>query len=167
VNNAMHRLLPRYHGFTLIELVVVIFIIAVVSGILLLHMPSVQHARIQAQVANIMSTFRLAHEYAISHNQFVKLSIAPERMQFFVHTQSDPEFIPLGDSQSFWQIPAQSGYTYSVKQPPLFPADNGTIFFWPTGEITPFTLSLNRGADRYFIKINDQGIVQAHAGDIA
>ncbi len=62
-------------GFSTIELLVVVSIILIVCAISITQLaPNMQQARVDAEMREVLGTFRQAREYAITNRRYIKLS---------------------------------------------------------------------------------------------
>jgi prepilin-type N-terminal cleavage/methylation domain-containing protein len=76
------------HGFSLIELMVVLTIIFIVSAIAVTMLtPNLQQARVDAEMREVLDTFRQAREFSIANRRYVQISF-PANNQIQV-TQMD------------------------------------------------------------------------------
>jgi prepilin-type N-terminal cleavage/methylation domain-containing protein len=62
-------------GFSLIELMVVLTIIFIVSAIAIMSLkPNLQQARVDAEMREVLDTFRQAREFSIANRRYVQIS---------------------------------------------------------------------------------------------
>lgn len=62
-------------GFSMIELMVVLMIILIVAAIAITNLgPNLQQARVDAQMRQVIATFRQAREFAIANRRYVQIT---------------------------------------------------------------------------------------------
>lgn len=62
-------------GFSLIELMVVLMIIFIVSAIAVVRLtPNLQQARVDAEMREVLDTFRQAREFSIANRRYIQIS---------------------------------------------------------------------------------------------
>ncbi|MGB9068814.1 MAG: prepilin-type N-terminal cleavage/methylation domain-containing protein [Candidatus Acidiferrales bacterium] len=85
---AKSKVAQGQHGFSLIELMVVLTIIFIVSAIAVTMLtPNLQQARVDAEMREVLDTFRQAREFSIANRRYVQISF-PANNQIQV-TQMD------------------------------------------------------------------------------
>jgi prepilin-type N-terminal cleavage/methylation domain-containing protein len=85
---AMSKAARGQRGFSLIELMVVLTIIFIVSAIAVTMLtPNLQQARVDAEMREVLDTFRQAREFSIANRRYVQISF-PANNQILV-TQMD------------------------------------------------------------------------------
>jgi prepilin-type N-terminal cleavage/methylation domain-containing protein len=85
---AKSKAAPGQRGFSLIELMVVLTIIFIVSAIAVTMLtPNLQQARVDAEMREVLDTFRQAREFSIANRRYVQISF-PANNQMLV-TQMD------------------------------------------------------------------------------
>jgi prepilin-type N-terminal cleavage/methylation domain-containing protein len=80
--NLESRAGSRSRGFTLIELLAVVAIMAIILGIALPAFNAFKQRGTQAAIPQLMSTLRLARQYAITHRQDVYV-VFPDRRDYY------------------------------------------------------------------------------------
>jgi prepilin-type N-terminal cleavage/methylation domain-containing protein len=142
-------------GFTLLELILVMAIIAIIVG---LSVPSLhgfaQGRRTSACADQIAALAHYAHTQAITRATVYRLNIKPAAMNqpamYWLTVQAeDGTFVPTGDTMGL-QYPAPDGADISWNAPQQ--ADGQYIQFMPTGRSDVATIVV-RGADRQVIYI--------------
>lgn len=157
-------------GFTLAEVIIVIFILALVSGILLLRLGSTSPVRVTERAAKQLQSFLIvAQEQALLQPAVLGLSLADEGYQVLeLRDTSVGQWVPLEERARFWQAhPLDSNIqlTLFVNQkqvavPSLLRASNQPqITMLPSGELTPFELFIQHrsGSVAYRITGNFAG----------
>lgn len=141
----------KIQGFTLIEILVVMVIIAIISGVILLTISTSPTKRFE-YLANALNDLILtAEEEAILRPAIIGLGFSPTRYQFYIYSQDA--------KQKGWQRLTDSPFE-SQGFPPgtdLKLVINGKtvelngkpqIVILTTGEVTPFTLFIGKKGEK-------------------
>jgi len=115
-------------GFTLLELLVALGIVAVVLGTLIVARPNASGSRVNAAARGVSATLRLARAQAIERNTEIVVSIDPE-----MRTVRSP----LGE----WQLPhgVRVAFTYAESERI---GVTGGLRFYPDGQSSGGEVSL-------------------------
>jgi general secretion pathway protein H len=118
-------------GFTLLELLVVLAIIAVVLGTMIIARPDASGTRVNTVARSVLATLRLARAQAKERNTEIVVSI-------------DPQARIIGSPQGTWQLPdgvhIAVTYAESEKRGVL-----GGLRFYPDGQSSGGEISLRLG----------------------
>lgn len=118
-------------GFTLLELLVVLGIIAVVLGTMIVARPNASGARVNTVARTVLATLRLARAQAMERNTEIVVSI-------------DPQSHTIGSPQGRWQLPegvhVALTYAESEKRGAV-----GGLRFYPDGQSSGGEISLGLG----------------------
>ncbi|MFW2331694.1 MAG: prepilin-type N-terminal cleavage/methylation domain-containing protein [Nitrospinota bacterium] len=126
----------RIRGFTLIELVAVIAIIAIAAGLLLPRLPDVTSARLNSSSRKISSTIRYLYDIAHSQNKTLRLSINRDDNSYAISQLNNAgvfeqaEFPLVKDSKFPDTINVDSAYTQSQGE---IRGSYAYIYFRPDG----------------------------------
>lgn len=148
---------PSIRGFTLAEVIIVIFIIALVSGLLLIRAASTSPVRVSERVAKQIHSFlRVTQEQAILQPAVLGLSMTKEGYQVLELTDTAQNlWQPLSAKAQFWRphlIDPNIEITLFINQQQmnipllLSQAAQPQITFLPSGEMTPFELFIQHRA---------------------
>lgn len=165
-------MIHRAKGYTLIEILIVIFIISIVSTVALLTIGHNQNRRLETLATQITQLLTLAEEQAMLQPAVMGLSIGESSFQFLSY-QPDADgqqmhwaalqdkalqahAIPDGIALSL-QLADQSTAEDDKTQSPQ-------IIISTNGDITPFTLYIGKQgyAPRYVVKGEADGTVTSH-----
>jgi len=157
-------------GYTLVELLVVIFIVAVMSSVILLRTGTVSFTRdLEHTTRNLHNYLAITQTQAILQASVLGMQVSQQGYQVYEYSESGGGRWQAITGSSFWRpqtIP--SGVVldlfadYKAMPLPQELRDGGPqIIFLPSGELTPFVISLYREND-------DDGyeIVGSFSGDI-
>lgn len=154
----------RAHGFTLIEVLVVLFIISIVTGTMLLTISSNQNRQIDAFTKNFLDTINFAEEDAMLKPVILRLKITNGSFTFQIYkAQNKPEMAWVDASDKILSthfIPEFIQVTVKIKGAD-YSDNNQQIIFSENGDVTPFTIYIGkRGAKpRYAIIGEANGII--------
>jgi len=124
----MRRTRRHVAGFTLLELLVVLGIVAVVFGTMILFRPNASGARVDAAARAVLATLRLARAQAIERNAEIVVSIDPQ-----AHTVRSP--------QGKWQLPDGVHVTLTYAESERMGVAGG-LRFYPDGQSSGGEISL-------------------------
>lgn len=142
-------------GFTLIEVMVALGVMALLSALVMLSAPGPER-RMQASVERFVSAVRHAADDAIITNQALRLSVNDAGYRFERRTRSGWLALADGDPLGFRGWPAQT--TVDVRSA----ADAGAgrfAFFDPVGAVTPAALELIHAGRRWRLQLGPTGTV--------
>jgi general secretion pathway protein H len=142
-------------GFTLVELLVVITLIGLVSGLAVLSMGDGRPS-LGAEAERFAARLVRAREEAVLTNRTVEVEVTPQGYAFF--RRRGGERLPLEDGPfgtELWEKDTRVG-AGQVQEP-------ATLAFDPTGAAGPFEVVLQRGADRTRVTVDSAGEVRVHA----
>lgn len=160
-------------GYTLIEILIVIFIISIVSTVALLTIGHNQNRRLETLAKQLTQLLTLAEEQAMLQPAVLGLSIGESSFQFLSY-QPDAEgkrmrWIVMQDkSLQSRAIPDGVALTLQMADPASTEDESKRqspqIIISTNGDITPFTLSIGKkgNAPRYVVKGEADGTVTSH-----
>ena len=118
-------------GFTLLELLVVLAIIAVVLGTMIVARPNTSGARINTVARTLVATLRLARAQAKERNTEIVVSI-------------DPQTRTIGSPLGKWQLPDDVHISLTYAESEKRGAVGG-LRFYPDGQSSGGEISLGLG----------------------
>jgi general secretion pathway protein H len=133
------------HGFTLIEILIVMVIISIAASMAMLAVSRHQNSRLEYFAKQLVNTLTIAEEQAVLQPSAIRLRVTAHTLQFS-NLNSHAEV-------NAYTIPKEIQVT--VKTPAT-----QEIIIASTGDISPFTLLIGNPGEkpRYQIISNDQGI---------
>lgn len=138
------------HGYTLIEILIVIFIISIVSTVAILSIGRSHHQRLSAMASQVAQLMTLAEEQAMLQPAVMGMSISGQAIQFAVYqapvnNKGKPSWLP-------WQekplqphpIPDDMVLVLTLNGHEAMDEKNAAqpVVISTSGDITPFTLSI-------------------------
>lgn len=153
----------KLKGFTLAEIIIVVFIIALIATVILLRFrtPTFDTTP-QAQANQILRFMEIVQEQAILQPAVLGIKFSDHEYQVFQlhHENNQDEWISLVDKNAFWKakkIPNHIVVHLQTNQE----GDNFSpnLIFLPSGEVTPFILEIKEKDDEraYVIRGDDAG----------
>jgi general secretion pathway protein H len=146
----------RHKGFTLIEIVVVLFIIGLVTTIILLKFPNTNRETLRATANQTKGLLVIAREKAILRPAIIGMDVQNQQIRFY-ELVTDTTFAqqskwqPFMSDQKNWQVTVKPPLYFSINvaqdaRVNVSDQSNGitpAVIFWPNGEMTPFVLTIN------------------------
>lgn len=142
-------------GFTLLEVLVVLFIIGLTTSLAVISMTRDDQSQVDQQARQLLEDFTFARDLALNRHRLVGWQVNQQGYQF-----------ALRDSLGLWQIHVSRGLpqrewasglqlqgmdvTTEPRDKNLAPA----VVFFPAGEVTPLTLTLKVGDAQRRIRIH-------------
>lgn len=159
-------------GFTLFELLIVIFIIGILSTLVVLKFRAPNHEyTAQTYSQDLIRYMQVTQEEAIMRTRVLGIKFSKNEYQVFQlknKTDNTQEWIPLVDQNKFWKaqiIP--SGIDLSLQKiesgfdlGKFMPLNQPEILFLPGGEMTPFNLYVKQEGNtsrQYIIQGDESG----------
>lgn len=146
----MRRMRNLIRGYTLIEILVVLFIISIVTGVGLLSIRYNENKQLESLANKMSETLQLAEEQALLQPMVLGLSIDQEKMQFFQSEKN--EWLPIQDQILKQQmIPGQFQMVLATKTSQAQEIDKKPrpqIIISTNGDITPFTIYLGKKGEK-------------------
>lgn len=157
-------------GYTLIEILIVIFIISIVSGVALLSIGHNQNKQVEYFANQLSQTITLVQEQAILESSVFGLSFNQYQYQFMNYKADTPKdknpWVPLKNDRLLGKkmIPTHLEVQLELaKQRINFDeeelANSPQIIISPNGDITPFLITIGRKSSKpsYAIVGNENG----------
>ena len=131
-------------GYTLIEILIVLFIISIVTSIALLSIGRNDNKRLASFADELTETISLAEEQALLESTVLGLSISEQRLQFnaLSDTNGNQRWLPL-QTKTLKQFHVPTGVQLSVEiNNAIKPISHNDpqIIISASGELTPFTI---------------------------
>jgi len=150
-------------GFTLLEIVVVVFIVGLIATIITLRFRTPTYeATPQAQANQILSFMQIVQEQAIIQPAILGIKFMGQEYQVFqlVSDNNQKKWFSLSSKNKFWKakkIP--SSLIIHLNTQEHSDAFSPNIIFLPSGELTPFELQLKEKGDEraYIIRGDESG----------
>lgn len=146
----------QHRGFTLIEIVVVLFIIGLVTTIILLKFPNTQKETVRTTANQTKGLVILAREKAMLSPAVIGMDVQNQSVRFYelvtdTSYAQQSRWEPFMVAQKNWQVTIKSPLYFSIAASPdaqINVQDQTTgispqVIFWPSGEMTPFVLTIN------------------------
>lgn len=138
----------RQGGFTLLELLLVVIIIAVISGLAVLSLGDRSEHGLQLEAEKLKAVLESLSEEAVFQQKPYGLQIVAHGYRSLVWNYSNGEWVISSDSDSFPDYievyPRPETRQYFQDEEVLIP----TIVFYPDEEVDDFDLTLSLVADR-------------------
>lgn len=155
----------RHHqqrAYTLIELIIVTFIIALVSGVVLLRASTVSHQReLDHFTRQLKSYLTVAQQQAILQTSILGMAFADQGYKTYKLNLGLGVWEPMSAEDGFWKLQAlpdtiSLSISSDDKAIPLSTLGNNLrpqIVFLPSGELTPFVLTLRQPHKKYYFQL--------------
>lgn len=161
-------------GFSLAELMIVVFIIAIASGFLLLRAGNFTYGKSARDLARQLVAFcQVVQQQAILQPAILGLRLSDQGYAVYAYRQTTRDWQSLAERDKFWQaqvFPRHLSVNLTLGQPGLtLPGEAGSqapqIIFSPSGEITPFVLLLKQAGQEqsYQVSANIAGEISTNA----
>jgi general secretion pathway protein H len=135
-------------GYTLMELLIVVFIISIITSVVGLRISFNQPDVIRNVTQSIYETLTLAQEEAILESNILKLVLKDSGGDFFIW--KDEQFAKLETHLRFPPLPNNIKWRVKTHQEKMAPA---TILFFNNGELTPFSLDIGENKNNPLYRI--------------
>jgi len=151
-------------GFTLIELIIVIFIIGLVSGVILLRTGTMRFERKTSVYAEqLLSFLQVCQQQAILQPAVIGILFSTDKYgAYYFEDGPQAKWIAMAGKDSFWKARAiPSDIAVKITATVVFHAGVITpqIMIQPSGNLTPFTIDIGYANERsrYRIIGNEAG----------
>jgi general secretion pathway protein H len=158
----------KSRGFTLLELVVVLFLIGLLSGVTVLSIgDGGQEARFENEAARLETLLRLCAEESVIRGVETGVGLAEDGYHFFLRL--DGAWKSMAGSVPFRRHQASNEINYGLLigekpvslDPELEFVDAPIQLYFPTGESTPAVITINSPgiSYRYLLRVDSTGVV--------
>lgn len=148
-----------HSGFTLIEILVVLFIVSIMSGIVVMNMPSLTQTRdFDAEAKRVKVLLEMARDEAVI--QASEFGFRPEdhAYRFYIYDERRQRWEPV-DQRPFQQysLPDDIRLTLNVEGEAfqITEDDGPPVLILSSGDITPFNLTIRSGRDSSMTLVSD------------
>lgn len=152
---------PWCRGFTLIEVLVVLFIVSIMSGILVANMPSfTQTSDFDSEAKRIKVLLEMAREEAVVQGREYGFKPEEEGYQFYTYNELDQQWEPV-EIRPFHPHKLSEDIKVNLrvegKDYQMVSAGDGgpPLLILSSGEITPFELTIRSGRDTSRTLVSD------------
>ncbi len=176
--------MKRQSGFTLLEILLVMFLLAGVASVVVLTLPDSGQAQLKRRADTLALQLDKISDEALIDGKTYGLFIAENSYTFMVLAKAgwqplsekpiklasdsvltlekvEGDFVIKPNASNQTSEPtnraAHKGLSERAKQP------TPQIYFWPDGTITPFTVVLSRNGQQYRLTVNGLGAVETTA----
>lgn len=145
----------RAKGFTLIEILVVMFIVSIMTGIAVANMPTfVQSGELDTEARRLMTLLRMVREEAVLQVEEYGLRVSPQRYEFLVYDDRRQAWSVVTESPFQARgVPDDMELALAVEETSLSlsnpddeeasqDAEVPPVLLLSSGEATPFELTL-------------------------
>jgi type II secretion system protein H len=131
------QIVTRAPGFTLIEILVVIFIVALITSVIVLKNMNTFTLSSKTTAYHLLNVFQLAEQEAMLQGEVLGFSITPAGYQFLVFQNSEDGL------SGKWSLLTDNRFLAASSLPSRIKLETTQhIIIFPTGELTPFTLNI-------------------------
>lgn len=142
-------------GFTLIEIIIVLVIIAVMSSVVMLNVGSSNYSGYIGNVNKIAATLGLLGDEAVYTNSVVTCSVANSGFTCQAYKNGEWNDLNLAKVASWGWPKGMAIEAVMVNGAPL--KENEEIRFYPTGELSPMSFKVTNGIYHSWIDGNVNG----------
>ena len=158
-------------GFTLVEVLVVMIIIALAAGVAVLNAPP-PPGKARAAADKFAAKLTIAADTAIMSNAMIGVEVDEAAATFYRYFRGEWEPV---DSAAFAggvnvDFEFETATKHNEKKRERSEDAKGpapTIFFSPTGEATPFKAAFRTRAQEFFVNVSTAGDIEVSADDEA
>lgn len=162
-------------GFTLLELLVVVFIIALISGFAVLSVGSADNDRkMEQEVARAGRLFGLAAQEAIIQGRALGLVFSEHSYRFLIAGRDGWQELENEEPFRSRNVPPEWGLELVLdgKETPMqaqgggASAESPQVIFYPNGEVIPFQLiwTSSLGESEYRLEMSEAGNIDIATG---
>lgn len=140
-------------GFTLIEILIVMVIISIVSGIALMTITSNQHKQLEQVAKKLSNLITLAEHQALLQPATLGLGMTQTSYQFFQFSE-DNSWQSLNDKNfASHTMPAHVQLSLKIHDKTIPLNGKPTIIISESGDITPFVIFIAKTGEKPFYQV--------------
>lgn len=141
-------------GFTLIEVMIVVLIMAIVTTVAMMSLPLSDHSRqTKIDALELLQILKLAEQHALLQTTVLGLRMTGSGFQFYQYVMNDQNqghWVPLAHDQLSEPHRFNHGITLKAKRLPA----NGFITFSASGDVSPFSLLISDQSHHHCYEID-------------
>lgn len=145
ISDPCHRQPPQ-RGFTLLEVLVVLFIIGLTTSLAVVSMTRDDQSQVDQQARQLLEDFTFARDLALNRHRLVGWQVNQKGYQFALRDAYGrwQPYVSRGLPQRAWpQDLVLQGVDQATLENPELTVDSApALVFFPAGEMTPLTLTL-------------------------
>jgi general secretion pathway protein H len=151
----MRRACLQQHGFTLIEIMVVMLVIGIVLGIVSVNLEPDRETPVRNEARRMVLLLQTAQQESILQGKVLAVAIEHQGY-YFLMLNDNNEFKPMDGDEVLHARPLPSGVVISRVDIEGMTEDKDTetprLILLPTGELSPFTVIFSRGDVRWRVE---------------
>lgn len=157
----------RQSGFTLIEIIVVITIIAIITSVIILRTGTLRFERKVTVFAEQLQSFiQVCQQQAILQPAVIGIVIQTDRYQaYYFSNERQPRWRPLAEHDSFWQsrpVPNDIFLQVTTTAPMSVSMITPQVVIQSSGDFTPFTIDVGYSGEAAHYRL-----VGSEAGELS
>lgn len=160
----MLRRPTRDHGYTLLELIVVLFIIGLISSVILLRTGTVRFERKTSVYAQQLESFlQICQQQALLQPAIIGILFSTDKYGAYIFEEgTQARWVALAAKDNFWrprEIPSDIALRLTASVAVHAGVISPQIVIQPSGNLTPFSIDIGyvNEPPRYRISGNDAG----------
>ena len=139
----------RIQGFTLIEIMIVLVIVAVMSGVIVLNVNAPSYSRFMSETLKISSLLEIIADESVYTNSVIVCDVARDGFACQSYKNGDWQEVNLKNLVAWgWPENLEIKQTYANGVPLK---ENEKIRFYPTGDLAPMSFEITDGVHNAWI----------------
>ena len=152
-----------HHGFTLIELMVVMLLIVIVLGMVSVNLQPDRESSVRDEAKRLALLLRTAQQESILQGKIFAVAFENQGYYFLV-LNPDKKFAPLPQDDVLHPRPLSPGITITkVEIEGMAETKTPRLILLPTGELPPFTITLLLDKIHWYVQGTPAGEITASA----
>ncbi len=160
INYKIHPPITLQRGFTLIEIMIALVIIAIMSGVAVLSVGSASYSQFKGESVKISNTLEIIADEAVYTNSVITCSVKPNAFICRGYRNGEWRDINLQHLAS-WSWPKDITITSSLVNGRAV-KDDEKIRFFPTGNIPQYSFKITDGVRNAWVDGNINGEFQVN-----
>jgi general secretion pathway protein H len=162
----MRRACLQQHGFTLIEIMVVMLVIGIVLGIVSVNLEPDRETPVRNEARRMVLLLQTAQQESILQGKVLAVAIEHQGY-YFLMLNDNNEFKPMDGDEVLHARPLPSGIVISrvdiegMTEDEDKDTETPRLILLPTGELSPFTLIFSQGDVRWRVEGSLTGEITA------